>query len=159
TPSSENLLVRAVGRVPLQLRAKLLIGFGIVGALLAIGYVLGFVALGQSNSRGTELRSLQEQAAYDQLLLTDATQIKRNVDYLNPFTAPDQSFVTGINLSILHAGQTLSADAGCPNYPLGTFKASRKGLTLFKTDPPLAQKVCTSPFGIVPSASNIAYED
>jgi signal transduction histidine kinase len=66
--SSDNPLVGAVGRIPLSLRAKLLIGFGIVGVLLAIGYVLGFVALGQSNSRGTELRRLQQTAKSAQLI-------------------------------------------------------------------------------------------
>jgi signal transduction histidine kinase len=156
TRTSDNPLVRAVGRVPLPLRAKLLIGFGVVGALLAIGYVLGFVALGQSNSRSTQLRNLQEQAAYDQLLLTDVTQIKQNVDYLDQFTTADESYVAGINVSILRAGRSLSSDAGCPRSLQGI--APRKGLTLYKTDPQLARKVCASPFGIVPSAPNIAYE-
>jgi signal transduction histidine kinase len=66
--SSDNPLVGAVGRIPLSLRAKLLIGFGVVGALLAIGYVLGFAALGQSNSRGTQLRKLQQTAKSAQLI-------------------------------------------------------------------------------------------
>ena len=42
--------------------------------------VLGLVALGQSNSRGTELRRLQQQGGYEQLLLTDATQLKQLID-------------------------------------------------------------------------------
>jgi signal transduction histidine kinase len=75
TPTSERPLVRAVGGVPLPLRAKLLIGFGVVGVLLAIGYVLGFVALGQSNSRSDRLRSLQQTAASAQLLEADAAQL------------------------------------------------------------------------------------
>ena len=51
-----------------------------VAALLALVAVLGLVALGQSNSRGAELRRLQQQAVYEQLLLTDATQLKQAID-------------------------------------------------------------------------------
>jgi signal peptidase I len=74
-PTSDNPLVRAVGRIPLALRAKLLIGFAVVGALLALVAVLGLVALGQSNSRGTELRRLQRQAVLEQSLLTDTNRL------------------------------------------------------------------------------------
>jgi signal transduction histidine kinase len=74
-PTSDNPLVRAVGRVPLPLRSKLLIGFAVVGALLALVAVLGLVALGQSNSRGTELRKLQQQAVLEQNLLTDTIRL------------------------------------------------------------------------------------
>ena len=77
----DNPLVRTVGRLRLPLGAKLLIGFAVVGALLATGYVLGIVALGQSNSRGKELRRLQQQGGYEQLLLTDATQLKLLLDF------------------------------------------------------------------------------
>jgi signal transduction histidine kinase len=74
-------LVRAVARIPLPIRAKQLIGSLAVAALLALVAVLGLVALGQSNSRGTELRRLQQQGGYEQLLLTDATQLQQLVDY------------------------------------------------------------------------------
>jgi signal transduction histidine kinase len=74
-------LVRTVARVPLPIRAKQLLGTLAVAALLALVAVLGLVALGQSNSRGTELRKLQQQAVYEQLLLTDATQLKQLLDY------------------------------------------------------------------------------
>src|SRR5215472_8770747 len=73
-------LVRAIARVPLPIRAKQLFGTFAVAALLALVAVLGLVALGQSNSRGTELRRLQQQGAYEQLLLTDATQLKQLID-------------------------------------------------------------------------------
>src|SRR5512133_2545002 len=73
-------LVRAVARVPLPIRAKQLFGTFAVAALLALVAVLGLVALGQSNSRGTELRRLQQQGGYEQLLLTDATQLKQVID-------------------------------------------------------------------------------
>jgi signal transduction histidine kinase len=78
--SVRDPLVRAVARVPLPIRAKQLFGSFAVAALLALVAVLGLVALGQSNSRGTELRRLQQQGGYEQLLLTDATQLKQLLD-------------------------------------------------------------------------------
>jgi signal transduction histidine kinase len=66
-----------VGRIPLRLRAKLLVSFAVVGVLLALVAVLGLVALGQSNSRGTELRNLQRQAIFEQILLTDALRLEQ----------------------------------------------------------------------------------
>jgi signal transduction histidine kinase len=78
---SDNPLARAVARVPLPIRAKQLFGSVAVAALLALVAVLGLVALGQSNSRGTELRRLQQQGGYEQLLLTDATHLKQVVDF------------------------------------------------------------------------------
>jgi signal transduction histidine kinase len=89
-PASDNPLVRAVGRIPLRLRAKLLVGFAVVGVLLALVAVLGLVALGQSNSRGTELRKLQRQAVFEQILLTDTLRLQQNfnqntnIQYLAP---------------------------------------------------------------------------
>jgi signal transduction histidine kinase len=77
---SDNPLVRAVARVPLPIRAKQLFGSFAVAALLGLVAVLGLVALGQSNSRGTELRRLQQQGVYEQLLHTDATQLKQLLD-------------------------------------------------------------------------------
>jgi signal transduction histidine kinase len=74
-------LVRAVARVPLPIRAKQLFGSVAVAALLALVAVLGLVALSQSNSRGTELRRLQQQGGYEQLLLTDAAQLKHVIDF------------------------------------------------------------------------------
>ena len=89
--SIRNPLVRAVARIPLPIRAKQLVGSFAVAALLAVGAVLGLVALGQSNSRGTELRRLQEQAVYEQLLLTDATQLKQAI--LRRLEGPDNPTV------------------------------------------------------------------
>src|SRR5436190_16710759 len=73
-------LVDVVARVPLPIRAKQLVGSLVVAALLALVAVLGLVALGRSNSRGTELRRLQQQGVYEQLVLTDATQLKGLLD-------------------------------------------------------------------------------
>jgi signal transduction histidine kinase len=72
---ADNPLVRAVARVRLPLGAKLVVGFGVVGALLVIGYSLGLVALSQSNSRGTQLFDLQQQAEFEQILAADARQL------------------------------------------------------------------------------------
>jgi signal transduction histidine kinase len=70
--ATENPLVRAIGRVPLPLGAKLLIAFALVAALLGLSAALGLVALSQSNSRGEQLRRLQQTAAYARLLEGDA---------------------------------------------------------------------------------------
>src|SRR5262245_30491862 len=72
---SDNALVRAVGRIPLPIGGKLLIGFAVVAALLALVAVLGLVSLSQSNSRGERLRSLEQTSAYAQLLVGDASQL------------------------------------------------------------------------------------
>ena len=74
-------LVRVVARVPLPIRAKQLFGSLAIAALLALVAVLGLAALGQSNSRSAELRRLQQQGGYEQLLLTDATQLKQVIDF------------------------------------------------------------------------------
>jgi signal transduction histidine kinase len=89
--SVRNPLVRAVARVPLPIRTKQLVGSVAVAALLALVAVLGLVALGQSNSRGAELRRLQKQAVYEQLLLTDATQLKQAI--LRRIEGPDNPVV------------------------------------------------------------------
>jgi signal transduction histidine kinase len=77
---SDNPLVRAVARLPLPIRAKQLFGSVAVAALLALVAVLGLAALGQSRSRGGELRRLQQRGVYEQLLLTDATQLRQLID-------------------------------------------------------------------------------
>ena len=74
--TSGNPLVRAVGRVPLPLGAKLIAGFGVVAALLVVGYTLGLVALSQSNSRGKRLEKLQATEAYAQQLKADANLLQ-----------------------------------------------------------------------------------
>jgi methyl-accepting chemotaxis protein len=127
----------AVGRVPLPLGAKLILGFALVGALLTVGYVLGIVALGQSNSRGTELRRLQERAVYEQLLLTDATQLKKAIDYRIASPVSTHSFGSGLDQAISNDMNQLCVDAngaGCigPSRP-----ASPLPLTLGTVDVPL----------------------
>jgi signal transduction histidine kinase len=72
---ADNPLVRAAGRVPLPLGAKLLIGFALVAALLVVGYVLGLVALNQSNVRGQRLQKLQATEAYVQQVESDSRRL------------------------------------------------------------------------------------
>jgi signal transduction histidine kinase len=110
--SADNALVRAVGRVSLPLGAKLLIGFAIVGALLAVGYVLGVVALGQSNSRGEQLRQLQKRAVYVQLVLTDATQLRRAIEYRINSPGSTTTFGSGLDQSITNDMNQLCIDSG-----------------------------------------------
>jgi signal transduction histidine kinase len=76
---ADNAVVRAVGRIPLPLGGKLLLGFTIVAALLALVAALGLVALNQSNSRGEQLRSLRQTAAFAQLMQADANALNRLV--------------------------------------------------------------------------------
>jgi signal transduction histidine kinase len=109
---TDNPLVRAVGRVRLPLGAKLLIGFAVVGALLAVGYVLGVVALGQSNSRGEQLRQLQRRAVYVQLVLTDATGLKRAIEYRINSLGSTTTFGSGLDQSITNDMNQLCRDSG-----------------------------------------------
>jgi signal transduction histidine kinase len=117
--SSDNPLVRAVARVPLPLGAKLLVGFGIVAALLAIGYVLGVVALGQSNSRGQELLRLQRRAVYLQAVLTDATQLGKAIDFRLNAPGSRKSFGSGADGIITNDFVLLCVDSGEAGCQLG----------------------------------------
>src|SRR5215475_4060199 len=111
--TADNALVRAVGRVRLPLGAKLLIGFAVVGALLAIGYVLGVVALGQSNSRGEQLLRLQRRAVNLQLVLADANQLKRTIEYrINAPGEDPKQFGSGLDQEIGADMSQLCFDSG-----------------------------------------------
>jgi signal transduction histidine kinase len=79
---TDNPLVRAVGRVPVPLGAKLIAGFAVVAALLAVVAALGLVALNKSNSRGLQLPTLKQDALYEHVLKSDAENLKNQVDFL-----------------------------------------------------------------------------
>ena len=79
--AADNPLVRAVGRVPLPLGAKLIAGFAVVAALLAVVAVLGLRALNKSNSRSAELPRLRQNAFYERVLQTDAESLKSNIEF------------------------------------------------------------------------------
>jgi signal transduction histidine kinase len=112
TRVSDNPLVRAVGRIRLPLRAKLLIGFAIIGALLALAIVLGLVALGQSNSRGEQLRRLQRRAVFVQLVLTDATRLQKAIDFRINAPGSTTTFGSGLDLTIANDMNQLCIDSG-----------------------------------------------
>jgi signal transduction histidine kinase len=125
--SADNPLVRAVGRLRLPLGAKLLIGFAVVGALLATGYVLGTVALGQSNSRGKQLLRLQRRAVYLQLVLTDATELKKAIEFRINALSTATPFGSPLDLTIENTMDQLCHDAGfdcLSSAPLGPFRLS-----------------------------------
>jgi signal transduction histidine kinase len=151
-PASDNRLVRAVGRIPLPLRAKLLVGFAVVGVLLALVAVLGLVALGQSNSRGTELRKLQRQAVFEQNLLTDTIRLEQalhqspTIQYPDPALLHDplalRQFYAGTESLIGADFDALCGDAG----PGKCLPFSRRAgvphlrLSLRSVDPSLARR-------------------
>src|SRR2546423_14464164 len=105
-------LVRAVGRVRLPLGAKLVAGFLAVGALLALVAALGLSALGQSNTRGQQLRRLQQRATYYQLVLTDASQLKTAIDYRIENPSPEKTFGSTLDQTIVHEFNQLCVDTG-----------------------------------------------
>jgi signal transduction histidine kinase len=143
TRDSDHPLVRAVERIRLPLRAKLLIGFGVVGALLALAIVLGLVALGASNSRGEQLRALQRRAVYLQLVLTDATQLQRAIDFRINAPGSTTSFGSGLDLTIANTMNQLCIDAGLG----GCMGAGDAGpFKLASVDPEASQKI-TDAFG------------
>src|SRR5689334_22815325 len=72
---ADNPLVRAIGRIPLPLGGKLLLGFTVVAALLALVAALGLLALNQSNSRGEQLRSLRQTAAFARQMEAEANAL------------------------------------------------------------------------------------
>jgi signal transduction histidine kinase len=109
---SDHPLVRAVERIRLPLRAKLLIGFGAVGVLLALAIVLGLVALGQSNSRGAQLRRLQQRAVYVQIALTDATRLQEAIDFRINSPGSTTTFGSGLDQSIANDMNQLCRDYG-----------------------------------------------
>ena len=138
--ASDNPLVRAVGRVRLPLGAKLLIGFAVVGALLATGYVLGIVALGQSNSRGEQLLRLQRRAVYLQLVLTDATQLKKAIEFRINAVSPTTELGSPIDLAIENDMDQLCRDSGfecLSSAPTSSFQLS-------SVDPKTSQLLASS---------------
>jgi signal transduction histidine kinase len=144
---SRDRFVGAVGRLPLPLGAKLLLGFALVGTLLAIGYSLGLVALSQSNSRGDQLLRLQRRAVGLQLVLTDATQLKRAIESrINAPAGPGfaEAFGSGLDQAIgsdvgqLCVDSGLDCFVGTPHF--GSFHLSAvdpKAFELFSTSVPL----------------------
>jgi signal transduction histidine kinase len=74
---ADNPLVRAVGRIPVTVRTKLLVALVVIAALLVALGVLGLRVLGQSNARVDSLGTLQLRAATYQNLQTQAQQLRQ----------------------------------------------------------------------------------
>jgi signal transduction histidine kinase len=131
---ADGQLVRAVGRVPLPLGAKLLVGFAILAGLLASVAALGLVALSQSNSRGEQLRRLQRRAVYVQLVLTDAQQLKRAIDFRINSPGSTKTFGSGLDQAIGNDVEKLCLDAGfnCLGGQPGPFQLARADPTAFR---------------------------
>src|SRR5438309_2363299 len=110
--ATDNPLVRAVGRLPLPLGAKLIASFLAIGALLALVAALGLTALGRSNSRGEQLRRLQQRAVYFQLVLTDGTQLKAAIAYRIKSPGSAKKFGSGLDQSITNLFNQLCVDVG-----------------------------------------------
>jgi signal transduction histidine kinase len=91
--AANNPLARAIARVRAPLAAKLLVGFALVAALLALLAGLGLVSLGQSNTRGKQLLDLQQLTAYEQLLVTDSKGLAASVENRTSYGA-----ATGVTL-------------------------------------------------------------
>jgi signal transduction histidine kinase len=108
--AAESSLVRAIGRLPLPLNTKLTAGFLAVGALLAVVVAVGLIALGQSNSRGEQLRRLQQRAVYYQLVLTDATQLETAIQNRIHSSASTKRFGSALDKSITNEFGQLCVD-------------------------------------------------
>jgi len=149
--------VGAVGRLPLPLGVKLLLGFALVGTLLAVGYSLGLVALSQSNSRGDQLLRLQRQAVGLQIVLTDATQLKRTIESrINAPGGPGfrKGFGSGLDQVIGTDMGQLCVDSGLkcffgePNF--GSFHLAEvdpKAFELLSTSVPLFYPIINADVG------------
>ena len=74
---ADHPLVRAVGRLPVKVRTKLLVAFALIAVLLVAVGVLGLRVLGQSNSRVESLGTLQLRAEKYQNLQTQAKELRK----------------------------------------------------------------------------------
>jgi signal transduction histidine kinase len=153
---AENPLVGAMARAPLPLRAKQLSGSIVVAALLVLVAVLGLVALGQSNSRSGQLGRLQQRAVYVQLLLTDATQLKKAIDYRLLSSLSTTHFGSGLDQTIAYEVNQLCDDAGLAGC-IGPSTPTSLPLTLGAIDPALlglltSHKGLFAPISGVPGA-------
>ena len=117
---SDNALVRAVGRIPLPIGGKLLLGFAVVAALLALVAALGLVALNESNSRGEQLKSLQQTAAYAQLLVGDATHLIDLVGQRAPYFGGKSASGQAIDDDVGRASARFAQDVKQPIFIVGS---------------------------------------
>ena len=125
----DNPLVRAVGRVPLPLGGKLLVGFTVVAALLALIAALGLRALSQSNSRGEELRSLEQTASFVRIVEADANQLSTLVDQrsggVGGFPALPRVESMAMDADVLAVWERFQADVQLPAVAGGLSRYAR----------------------------------
>jgi signal transduction histidine kinase len=125
----DNALVRAVGRVPLPLGGKLLVGFTVVAALLALIAALGLRALSQSNSRGEELRSLEQTASFVRIVEADANQLSTLVDQrsggVGGFPALPRVESMAMDADVLAVWERFQADVQLPAVAGGLSRYAR----------------------------------
>jgi signal transduction histidine kinase len=138
---AETRLAGAAARLPVSVRAKLLVGFAIIGGLLALVAVLGLLALRDSNNRGAQLRKLQQTAAYDQRLLGDALNLQTLFQVRSQLGS---AYAVAEDTTIAIAAGGLQTDVG---QRVGLNSRHAKylsyGLTLEATDPGLAAQFGT----------------
>jgi signal transduction histidine kinase len=140
--AADNPLVRAIGRIPLPLGAKLIAGFALVAALLGVVAALGLVALSNSNSRGDKLPALRESEFYEGILSADAESLKNAIDFsLTVRSASDQRTIA-VDMS------KLCEDVALGNCSLGPGFSTPFPITLEQLDPSLFRLVVdsTTPF-------------
>jgi signal transduction histidine kinase len=134
---ADNPIVRAFGRTPLPLGAKLIAGFAVVAGLLAVVAVLGLVALDKSNSRGLKLPGLQQEVFYEHFLQTDADQLRTSIEYRLHFNGGSAA----ANQTITNNLSQLCEDASVGNCGLGIPTFQRFPIALEQLDPSLAQEL------------------
>jgi signal transduction histidine kinase len=80
--------VRWVARAPISVRAKHLVGFGVIVVLLVVVAAAGLLALRQSNSRVVKLRTEQQKATLVQAIRADAGIVQSLVNSRKTLTVP-----------------------------------------------------------------------
>ena len=138
--TADNPIVRAVGRLPLPLGAKLGAVVAVIAALLALVGVLGLLALGQSNTRVKHLLELQKQTAYTQALLTDAGELSALVDERAGAFNFGQLALTGAALTTLDLTVDRSLQTFGSHFGMIDF-GTRAKTPLWRWDPAVAQKL------------------
>jgi signal transduction histidine kinase len=109
-------LARAVARAPVSVRAKHLVGFGVVVVLLVVVAAAGLLALRHSNSRVAQLRIEQKKTGIVQQLLSDANTLHELVGNRTLLTVPPgtkgqpRAYYQSLDGSIQEVEQALSHD-------------------------------------------------
>ncbi len=96
---ADDPLVRAVARIPVRVRTKMLVAFAVIAALLVAVAVLGLRVLGQSNARVESLGTLQLRAARYQGLQTQAQQLRQLLAVRAAADYPNYGTYAGRNVS------------------------------------------------------------